>query len=76
MSELIIHAEAEEESQKAYEEGFHDGYKQAMSEIPEIIRCKDCKHGSKSGKCMVYCSILHRYIYSDCYCSYGQREEQ
>lgn len=28
----------------AYNEGFHDGYNQAMSEMPEIVRCKDCKH--------------------------------
>ena len=27
-----------------YNEGFHDGYNQAMSEVPTVVRCKDCKH--------------------------------
>lgn len=36
MSELFIHAEAEESYQRGYEEGHHDGYNQAMTEIPEI----------------------------------------
>lgn len=36
--------------QSAYEEGFHAGYDQAMSEMPEIIRCKDCKNSECVGR--------------------------
>lgn len=35
MSELIIRADAENAYQTGYEEGFHAGYQQAMSELPE-----------------------------------------
>ena len=43
----MIHPERRMESIKqiAYEEGFHDGYSQAMSEMPEVIRCNDCIFG-------------------------------
>ena len=42
----MIHPERRQESLKqiAYEEGYHAGYMQAMSEMPEILRCKDCKN--------------------------------
>lgn len=42
----MLHPEKRREmiKQIAYEEGFHDGYSQPMSEMSEIVRCKDCKH--------------------------------
>ena len=27
-----------------YKQGFHEGYRRAMREMPEIVHCKDCKH--------------------------------
>lgn len=62
--------------------GRADGIRDAMMEIYDapsidIVRCKDCKHGSDN---KVYgCSLIdfntddyHR-MYADDYCSYGER---
>ena len=35
--------------QIAYEDGFHDGYRQAMSEMPEQVRCEDCEYSYTEG---------------------------
>lgn len=40
---------------------------------PEIIRCKDCKHRSKSGLCNMWSVFGTVTTDDDMYCSYGER---
>ena len=81
MSKLAFSV-TEKVRQLAYEEGFHAGYDQAMSEMQEIVKCENCKHGNesvlpdKNGKCMVCCSKLHCYFGADFSCADGERREQ
>ena len=56
--------------QIAYEEGFHDGYAQALSEMPKIIRCKDCKYEANMYKCPVYYAKERQP--NDWFCADGQ----
>lgn len=57
---------------EAFEKGFRIGVKKALSEHPEIIRCKDCKHrGEKpitDGR--YWCDIHDTFMY---YCSDAER---
>lgn len=70
----MIHPERRRESirQIAYEEGFHDGYAQALSEMPEIVRCKDC-----AMRCTYYnfCLMLRESVKDDFFCGWGKRKE-
>lgn len=40
---------------------------------PEIIRCKDCKHRSKSGLCNMWSVFGTVTTDDDMFCSYGER---
>jgi len=59
--------------QQTYEEGFHDGYRQAMREMPEIVRCKDCKHyePNRLFECRLHGSCQPK---PDWYCADGERK--
>ena len=75
----MLHSEKRREAIKqiAYEEGFHDGYSQAMSEMPEVVRCKYCKKNGKS-QCPL-CSTGDPYLDSkpndNWYCADGEMKE-
>lgn len=64
--------------QVGFEEGHIDGYNQAMSEMPDIVRCKDCKHfgryygESKNGVCNKL-NIIERS--EDWFCADGEKKE-
>lgn len=58
-----------------YEEGFHDGYKQAMREIPEIIRCKDCKHSGMINRDRLWCPARCEIVKDYWFCADGERQE-
>lgn len=69
---------------KEYNAGFLAGYKKAMSEMPDIVRCKDCKYAilTYSGECK-YCKkriddnggMDQLYLPGDWYCADGERKE-
>ena len=65
-----------------HEEGFHDGYTQALSELhskqfEKVVRCKDCKYGEPWGV-LIGCGkskgfgITHNQNW---FCADGERKE-
>lgn len=75
--------------QLAYEEGFHDGYNQALSELNShklktVVRCNECRfaHLTYDGSCK-QCekaiddddNMLTLYLPGDFFCGYGERKE-
>lgn len=50
-------------------------YKNAVSEMPELIRCKDCKHWDEMYR---YCEVIDdcRDWDADDYCSLAERKEE
>ena len=76
----MLHPEKRREmiKQIAYEEGFHDGYSQAMSEMPELVRCKDCHYGIRNSKEDIFCikAIYNdKYKRPDWFCADGEHKE-
>ena len=74
----MLHPERRRESirQIAYEEGFHDGYAQALSEMPKIIRCKDCDNKECFGReGSVVCGIDGTPHRPEWFCADGERQE-
>ena len=67
------------ETQVQYNQGFHDGYNQAMSEMPEIVRCKDCKYQSEPELGYTFGTCLIRSGWSpvkdDWYCADGVKKD-
>lgn len=55
--------------QLAYEEGFHDGYRQAMSEMPEIIYCADCPKEDREE-----CEKQYGRVQNEWNCRFGRRK--
>lgn len=55
-------------------------YSPNMSKIPtadvvEVVRCKDCRHGSKCTDGYYTCRVDHRLAHDeDDFCSYGERK--
>lgn len=62
-------------SDMMYEQGFHDGYDQALSELnskkfEKVTRCKDCKHyDSETQSCL---DGLDGIFQPDWYCADGE----
>ena len=50
-----------------------DDVRNLSSAEPEIIRCKDCKHRSKSGLCNMWSVFGTVTTDDDMFCSYGER---
>ena len=50
-----------------------DDVRNLPSAEPEIIRCKDCKHRSKSGLCNMWSVFGTVTTDDDMFCSYGER---
>ena len=59
-------------NQIIYEQGFHDGYGQAMTEMPKIVRCKDCIHWDRN----LGCGNISIYSKPDWFCADGKDGEQ
>ena len=55
--------------QSAYEEGFHDGYDQAMSEMQEIIYCADCPKEEREE-----CEKQYGKVQNEWNCKFGKRK--
>ena len=67
----MLHPERRRENvrQIAYEDGFHDGYAQALSEMPEIVLCKDCMYTR-------HCINTRDGIDIKGFCKWGVRKER
>ena len=50
-------------------------YKNAVNEMPELIRCKDCKYRNEYSYCTLYINWHHLTGDMD-YCSDGERKEE
>lgn len=76
-------------SDMMYEQGFHDGYQQALSELNDkqfekVVRCKDCRfaHLTYDGMCK-QCeqimddedNMLTLYLPVGFYCAFGEPRE-
>ena len=68
--------------QLAYEEGFHAGYNQVLSELNSnklktIVRCKDCKNSGldSSGINGYWCSAHTEWHDENWFCADGERRE-
>ena len=70
--------------QMEYEKGFHDGYRQAMREMPEIVRCNDCEsfwqeevvdHFTGEKKIAICCGKGNRLKSRDWFCADGKRKD-
>ncbi len=54
-------------------------YKNAVNEMPELIRCKDCKYKYTDGDNVVanYCLLNHNRVQPDeWFCADAEREEE
>ena len=64
-------------SDMMYEQGYHDGYQLALSELngkkfEKVIRCKDCKH-YHNGLCW---NVMRRHgLEDDFFCGDGKRKD-
>ncbi len=66
---------AQEDADSAYIEGYTHAeakYRALWDEIPEIIRCKDCKHADE----YCHCSYTTWWNSPNDFCSKGERREQ
>ena len=46
------------------------------ADVVEVVRCKDCRHGSKCTDGYYTCRVDHRLAHDeDDFCSYGERKE-
>ena len=46
------------------------------ADVVEVVRCKDCRHGSKCTDEYYTCKVDHRLAHDeDDFCSYGERKE-
>ena len=41
----------------------------------EVVRCKDCKYGTKFSSERIECRLECGLLYNDDFCSYGERRE-
>lgn len=59
------------------EKAYRFGYQAGELSVPEIIRCKDCKHGEECVKPHkdYWCHLHDAYQYGDWFCADGKREE-
>ena len=48
---------------------------QPTADVIEVVRCKDCKHGSQYTNDKVWCSLGATSYRLNDYCSYGERRE-
>lgn len=76
-------------SDMMYEQGYHDGYQLALSELngkkfEKVIRCKDCKRWDRdskivfankiNGKWCYWCERVKTWEPDDWYCADGERK--
>ena len=50
--------------------------RQPTADVVEVVRCKDCKHGSQYTNDKVWCSLGATSYRPNDYCSYGERREE
>ena len=64
------------EEHPAMPKGFQSTFQkviESISEMPEIIRCKDCKHWEIHKRLDIpWCRCLHSDMGADDYCSYAE----
>ena len=56
------------QDKRRYEEAYRKGYAQAMSEMPEIVRCPDCLYNKN-------CISTEEGIEQDGFCKWGKRKD-
>lgn len=55
-----------------------DGHRVSCREVGELVRCKDCSHGtltSLRGVLVVECAVIRMYKNPDGYCDRGERKD-